>query len=52
MPISEIFEAEIEVLELPNYKPIINKGDQCILHIHTVAVYCDIKNIMIAWETD
>ena len=26
MPVSEIFEAEIEVLELLSYKPILSKG--------------------------
>jgi peptide chain release factor subunit 3 len=52
MPISELFEAEIEILELLDYKPILSKGYQCILHIHTVADDCVIKEIMIAWEKD
>ena len=50
MPISELFEAEVEVLELLDYKPILSKGYQCILHIHTVADDCVIKEIITAWE--
>jgi peptide chain release factor subunit 3 len=50
MPISELFEAEIEILELINYKPILSKGYQCILHIHTFVDECVIKDIMVAWE--
>jgi peptide chain release factor subunit 3 len=50
MPISELFEAEIEILELLDYKPILSKGYQCILHIHTVADDCVIKEILVAWE--
>jgi peptide chain release factor subunit 3 len=50
MPISDLFEAEVEVLELLDYKPILSKGYQCILHIHTVADDCVIKEILVAWE--
>ena len=49
-PVSELFEAEIDVLELLDYKPILSKGYQCILHIHTVADDCVIKEILTSWE--
>jgi peptide chain release factor subunit 3 len=52
MPISELFEAEIEILKLIDYKPILSKGYQCILHIHTFADECVIKDIMLAWESN
>jgi translation elongation factor EF-1alpha len=50
MPITDLFEAEVEILELLSYKPILSKGYQCILHIHTVADECEIKDILVAYE--
>jgi len=50
MPVSDLIEAELEVLELLSYKPILSKGYQCILHIHTVADEATIKDIMVAYE--
>lgn len=50
MPVSELFEAEVDLLELLHYKPILSKGYQCILHIHTVAEECIVKDIMVAYE--
>jgi peptide chain release factor subunit 3 len=50
MPVTDLFEAEIEVLELLSYKPILSKGYQCILHIHTVADEATIKDIVVAYE--
>ena len=50
MPCSELFEAEIEVLELLSYKPILSKGYQFILHIHTVADEATIKEILVSYE--
>lgn len=35
MPVTEIFEAEMEILDLLEYKPIISKGYTCMMHIHT-----------------
>jgi peptide chain release factor subunit 3 len=50
VPISEIFEAEVDLLELISYKPILSKGYQCILHIHTVAIECSIQEILLSYE--
>lgn len=50
MPVSELFEAEVDILELLEYKPILSKGYQCILHIHTVAEEAWVKDIMVAYE--
>lgn len=50
MPVTDLFEAEVDVLELLSYKPILSKGYQCILHIHTVADEATIKDIIVAYE--
>lgn len=49
-PVTDIFEAEIELLELLSYKPIMSKGYQCILHIHTSADEAVVKDIMVSYE--
>ena len=50
VPVSELFEAEVELLELVSYKPILSKGYQCILHMHTVADEATIKDILVSYE--
>ena len=50
MPVTDLFEAEVEVLELLSYKPILSKGYQFILHIHTVADEAHIKEILVSYE--
>ena len=50
LPVTDLFEAEVDVLELLNYKPILSKGYQCILHIHTVADEATIKDILVSYE--
>lgn len=50
VPVTDLFEAEVDVLELLNYKPILSKGYQCILHIHTVADEATIKDILVSYE--
>jgi len=46
MPVTQLFEAEIELLELLDYKPILSRGYTCIMHIHTYADDCTIKDII------
>ena len=50
VPVSEIFEAEIDILELVSYKPILSKGYQCILHMHTITDEATIKEILVSYE--
>lgn len=50
LPITDLFEAEVDILELLHYKPILSKGYQCILHIHTVADEATVKDIIVAYE--
>jgi peptide chain release factor subunit 3 len=50
VPVSEIFEAELELLELLPYKPIMSKGYQCMMHIHTVSDEVQIKELLRSFE--
>lgn len=50
MPVTMLFEAEIELFELLDYKPIVSKGYTCIMHCHTFADECVIKDIISAQE--
>ena len=50
MPISQVIEAEIDLLEL--LKPIFSKGSQAMMHIHTFADEITIKDIKWAKEKD
>lgn len=50
MPVTDLFEAEVDVLELLSYKPILSKGYQFILHIHTIADEAHIKEILVSYE--
>ena len=52
MPSSKIFEAEIELLELPKFKPILSRGYQCMLHMHMFADVAFVKDILVAYEKD
>lgn len=45
LPITEIFIAEIKVLQLLEHKPIMSQGYKSILHIHTIQQQCDLKEI-------
>lgn len=51
MPVTEIFEAEVDILELLEYKPILSKGYTCIMHIHTFNDEVVIKDIISCTET-
>lgn len=50
MPATEIFEAEVDVLDLVEYKPILTKGYTCMMHIHTYQDEVTIKDIVQSWE--
>jgi peptide chain release factor subunit 3 len=52
MPVTDIFEAEMELLELLEYKPILSKGYNCIMHIHTYNDEITIKDILKAEDID
>jgi peptide chain release factor subunit 3 len=52
MPASETLECEMEVLELLESKPIMSKGYQCVIHLHTVAEEVTLKEILKSWEKD
>jgi peptide chain release factor subunit 3 len=45
-PVTMIFEAEIEIMELLEHKMIISKGYSCIMHCHTFADDITIKDLL------
>jgi peptide chain release factor subunit 3 len=51
MPVTDIFEAEMDILDLLDYKPILSKGYNCIMHIHTYNDEITIKDIISSEET-
>jgi len=51
MPVTELFEAEMDILDLLEYKPIISKGYTCIMHIHTFNDEVIIKDILRSEES-
>jgi peptide chain release factor subunit 3 len=52
MPVTDVFEAEIDILDLLEYKPILSKGYNCIMHIHTYSDEITIREIISSTETD
>lgn len=50
IPVSDLIEVELELLELLSYKPILSKGYQFVIHIHTVADDAVIKDLLVAYE--
>jgi peptide chain release factor subunit 3 len=50
MPVTMLFEADIEIFELLDYKPIVSKGYTCMIHCHTFADECVIKDIISTQE--
>lgn len=52
MPVTELFEAEMDILELLEYKPIISKGYNCMMHIHTFSDEIEIKDIVRSEEVN
>jgi len=52
MPVTDVFEAELDILDLHDYKPIITRGYNCMMHIHTHADEITISHIVKAFEKD
>jgi len=52
MPVTEVFEAEVDVLDLLDYKPILSKGYQCVMHIHTYNDEVVVKEILKTQEVN
>lgn len=50
MPVTEVFVAEVDVLDLLVDKPLISKGYTCMMHIHTYHDEVQIESIDKAWE--
>lgn len=52
MPVTDLFEAEMDVLDLLDYKPLMTKGYTCIMHIHTYNDEVIIKDLLTVTEID
>jgi len=52
MPVTEIFEAEMDILDMPEFKPILSKGYTCMMHIHTYTGEVTVKDIVKSMETN
>lgn len=50
IPVTQIFEAEVDVLDLVEYKPIMTKGYGCMMHVHTWQDEVIVKDIVKSWE--
>lgn len=50
VPISELFIAEIKILQLLEHKPIFSTGYKSMMHIHTIQEECILKEIDILYE--
>lgn len=45
MPVSQLFEADLEILDIPAHAPI-TKGFSCMMHLHTIAEEVEIKTLI------
>jgi len=52
VPISELFECEIDLTSLLDHKPIVTKGFSCVMHLHTGAFEVEINDIVSVTEVD
>ena len=52
MPVTETFEAELQLLELLDYKPIMCKGYTCMMHIHTYNDEMEVQGLVRIIEKD
>lgn len=52
MPATDLFEAELDVLELLKEKPVISSGFTATLHMHTIVEEVEIKALVKAVETN
>ena len=52
MPVSMLIEVDLQVLDLLDYKPIMSKGYACMMHMHTFADECYVKDLIYVNEKD
>ena len=49
-PATDLIEAEVEILEIPETKRLMTKGYTCMMHIHTYSDEIYIKDIVRSFE--
>merc|ERR1712048_778479 len=45
-PRTQLFEAQMQLKELPDHKPLMSVGYQSVLHVHNVQSPCEISSIL------
>lgn len=51
-PITDLFEAELQLLELLSHKPIVTPGYKAVMHLHTIGDEIVINGLSGAYELD
>jgi peptide chain release factor subunit 3 len=46
------FEARLQVLELPEHKPIMSEGYTCVLHLHTSVEEVEITTVVSLYDNE
>ena len=46
------FEAKLQVLELPEHKPIMSQGYTCVLHLHTSVEEVEITTVVSLFDNE
>jgi len=52
MPTSSLFEAELDLLDLPGSRAIFSRGYMCMIHLHTYSDQITLKDIVWTIEKD
>lgn len=52
MPTSALFEAELDLLDLPGSRAIFSRGYMCMIHLHTYSEQITLKDIVWTVEKD
>ncbi|EGR30896.1 hypothetical protein IMG5_121420 [Ichthyophthirius multifiliis] len=50
--VTQCFIAEINILKLPDHKPILSQGYSCVLHIHTSVIEVEIEQVEAVMNLD
>ena len=46
MPVTTVFEADLKLFELLDYKKVFSKGYSCVMHLHTILIDCTVKHLI------
>jgi len=46
MPVTMVFEADLKLFELLDYKKVFSKGYSCVMHLHTILIDCTVTHLI------